>query len=328
MRVIFMGTPDFAVETLNRLIAGRHEVVLAVTQPDKPRGRGKEVSFSPVKEAALKAGVEVFQPVRIKEPDSVRRLRDLHPDVIVVVAFGQILSKEILDIPRYGCINVHGSLLPKYRGAAPIQWAVLNGDERSGVTTMKMDEGLDTGDIIMKREIMLDPDETAGSLFDRLQEAGAELLMETLDALEEGSAVYTPQEEEKATKTRLISKKMGKMDFEKPAQELERLVRGMNPWPSAYCSIHGKVLKIWKSSVANSEEEALCEEHRKANEKKYGDANKGKNCGQIICVTRQNIYVQTGKGVLRLDEVQIEGKRRMSCEEFLRGYPVEEGINL
>lgn len=328
MRVIFMGTPDFAVETLMGLIQSQHEVILAVTQPDKPRGRGKEVSASPVKEAALKAGIEVYQPKQIKSPDSVQRLKDLQPDVIVVVAFGQILSKEILDIPKYGCINVHGSLLPKYRGAAPIQWAVLNGDPISGVTTMRMDEGLDTGDIIMKQEIVLEPDETAGSLFDRLQKTGAVLLLETLEALEDGSAVYTPQDEEKATKTRLINKKMGKMDFERPAEELERLVRGMNPWPSAYCNLSGKVLKVWKSAVASKEEEQTCMEHQRDYEKEGGQIHGGEWIGRIVCVTKYHIFAQTGKGILRLDEVQIEGKRRMSCEEFLRGYRVEEGMSL
>lgn len=314
MRVIFMGTPDFAVSTLKSLLQSKHDVVLVVTQPDKPRGRGKQVSYSPVKEVALEHNIEVFQPQRIKSEESVEYLRKYNADVMVVVAFGQILSKEILDMPKYGCINVHGSLLPKYRGAAPIQWAVLNGDEISGVTTMKMDEGLDTGDIILKKELVLAKDETAGSLFERMMALGAEACMETLDQLAEGSATFTAQNHNEATKTRLISKEMGKIDFDRSAEEIERLVRGMNPWPSAFTSINGKTLKVWKCAVASIEELEDCEESLRSAEN-----------GQIVLVTKQNVYVKTAEGIIRLDEVQLEGKRRMICEEFLRGYQIEAG---
>ena len=314
MRVIFMGTPDFAVSTLKSLLQSKHDVVLVVTQPDKPRGRGKQVSYSPVKEVALEHDIEVFQPQRIKSEESVEYLRKYNADVMVVVAFGQILSKEILDMPKYGCINVHGSLLPKYRGAAPIQWAVLNGDEISGVTTMKMDEGLDTGDIILKKELVLAKDETAGSLFERMMALGAEACMETLDQLAEGSATFTAQNHNEATKTRLISKEMGKIDFDRSAEEIERLVRGMNPWPSAFTSINGKTLKVWKCAVASMEELEDCEESLRSAEN-----------GQIVLVTKQNVYVKTAEGIIRLDEVQLEGKRRMICEEFLRGYQIEAG---
>ena len=314
MRVIFMGTPDFAVSTLKSLLQSKHDVVLVVTQPDKPRGRGKQVSYSPVKEVALEHDIEVFQPQRIKSEESVEYLRKYNADVMGVVAFGQILSKEILDMPKYGCINVHGSLLPKYRGAAPIQWAVLNGDEISGVTTMKMDEGLDTGDIILKKELVLAKDETAGSLFERMMALGAEACMETLDQLAEGSATFTAQNHNEATKTRLISKEMGKIDFDRSAEEIERLVRGMNPWPSAFTSINGKTLKVWKCAVASIEELEDCEESLRSAEN-----------GQIVLVTKQNVYVKTAEGIIRLDEVQLEGKRRMICEEFLRGYQIEAG---
>ena len=314
MRVIFMGTPDFAVSTLKSLLQSKHDVVLVVTQPDKPRGRGKQVSYSPVKEVALEHDIEVFQPQRIKSEESVEYLRKYNADVMVVVAFGQILSKEILDMPKYGCINVHGSLLPKYRGAAPIQWAVLNGDEISGVTTMKMDEGLDTGNIILKKELVLAKDETAGSLFERMMALGAEACMETLDQLAEGSATFTAQNHNEATKTRLISKEMGKIDFDRSAEEIERLVRGMNPWPSAFTSINGKTLKVWKCAVASIEELEDCEESLRSAEN-----------GQIVLVTKQNVYVKTAEGIIRLDEVQLEGKRRMICEEFLRGYQIEAG---
>lgn len=311
-----MGTPDFAVGTLTKLIESKHEVVLVVTQPDKPRGRGKEVSFSPVKEEAVKHGIEVFQPARIKTEESVEILRKYDADVMVVVAFGQILSKEILQMPKYGCINVHASLLPKYRGAAPIQWAVLNGDKVSGVTTMRMDEGLDTGDIMLCRELELDEKETAGSLFDRLMEVGGELLMDTLTVVENGTITYTPQDHEKATKTRMIRKEMGKLDFDRTAAELERLVRGMSPWPSAYCRLNKKTLKIWDCDVVN-EVDGLSKKEIQS------FAN-----GNIVALTRQNIYVKVSDGILRLNEIQLEGKRRMNCEEFLRGYTLNVGDNL
>jgi len=318
MRIIFMGTPDFAVSSLQTLVQSKHEVCLVVTQPDKPRGRGNQVSFSPVKEEAVKAGIPVYQPAKIKEKECVSYIRSFQPDVIVVVAFGQILSKELLDIPKYGCINVHGSLLPKYRGAAPIQWAVLNGEKVSGVTTMRMDEGLDTGDIMLKKEVVLAEDETAGSLFDRLQEEGAVLLRETLEALEKGTITYTPQVEEEATKTRMITKDMGHLNFERSAEELERYVRGLSPWPSAFGRLSGKTLKIWKAKVAEGEQEAAC---READSEEL-------EAGTILLVTKQHIFVKTAEGYLRLDEVQIEGKKRMGCEDFLRGFTVEAGMSL
>lgn len=318
MKVIFMGTPDFAVSSLEALIESEHEVVLVVTQPDKPRGRGNQVSFSPVKEVAVKAGIPVFQPEKIKSAESVSYLATFDADIMIVVAFGQILSKEILTMPRFGCMNVHGSLLPKYRGAAPIQWAVLNGDAVSGVTTMRMDEGLDTGDIMMKEEVVLSKDETAGSLFDRLMKCGAGLMLKTLKALEDGSITYTPQKEEEATKTRLITKDMGHLNFEQSAVEIERFVRGMSPWPSAYTRLGGKTLKVWKCSVADEDEEELCREQ----------GLEKSEAGEIVLVTKQYLYVQTGDGYLRLDEVQLEGKKRMKCEDFLRGYQVETGTIL
>lgn len=230
MKVIFMGTPDFSVGTLEALIAAGHEVVLAVTQPDKPKGRGNTLQYPPVKETALAHGIEVYQPKRIREPECVEYLRKYNADIFVVVAFGQILTKEILDMPKYGCINVHASLLPKYRGAAPIQWAVINGETVTGVTTMRMDEGIDTGDMILKEEVVLDEEETGGSLFDRLAETGAELCVKTLAAVEDGTAAYTPQNHEEATHTGMIKKQLGEIDWTKPAAELERLVRGLNPW--------------------------------------------------------------------------------------------------
>ena len=305
MRVIFMGTPDFAVATLEEIIAAGHEVTLVITQPDKPKGRGKEVQFPPVKEAALAHGIEVYQPVRVKEPECVSYLAKYQPDIIIVAAFGQILPKEILEMPKYGCVNVHASLLPKYRGAAPIQWAVINGDKVSGVTTMRMDAGLDTGDMIECTEVTLAPDETGGSLFDRLADAGAKLCVSTMAKIEAGTATYTKQEDEKATHTRMISKKMGKINWKASAAEIERLIRGLNPWPSAYTFLDGKTLKIWRAAVLSG-----------------GDSE---NAGCIIAAEKEKLHIQTGDGILALEEVQLEGKKRMKTEDFLRGHAIPAG---
>lgn len=309
MRVIFMGTPDFAVGTLEAIVEAGHEVVLAVTQPDKPKGRGKNMQFSPVKESALAHGIEVYQPKRVREPECIEYLRQFNADIIVVAAFGQILSKEILEMPGYGCVNVHASLLPKYRGAAPIQWAVINGDKVSGVTMMRMDAGIDTGDIIEKVRVTLAEDETGGSLFDRLAKEGAALCVRTMDAIGKGTAVYTPQNEADATHVGMISKEMGCMQWSRPAAELERLVRGLNPWPSAYTYLDGKTFKIWKSEVLPPNS---CD----------------KEPGTVVQVTKNSIHVQTGHGILVLKEVQLEGKKRMPVDAFLRGCKVTEGTVL
>lgn len=310
MRVIFMGTPDFAQGTLEALIKSKHEVVLAVTQPDRPKGRGKELAFPPVKTTALQANIPVFQPEKIKTPEAVEYLRQFQPDVIVVVAFGQILSKDILEMPTYGCINVHASLLPKYRGASPIQWAVINGERETGVTTMRMDEGLDTGDMILVKKYKLEAKETGGSLFDHLMDIGASACLETLEHIEAGTAVYTPQDHSQATKTGLISKELGHLNFSRPARELERLIRGLNPWPSAFTYLNGKMLKIWDTDVLEQ-----------------GSYNVGKN-GEIIHVDKEHMYIQTGEGILVLNEVQPEGKKRMTCSEYLRGYAQSVGTVL
>ena len=305
-----MGTPDFSVGTLKALIEAGHEVVLAVTQPDKPKGRGKAMQFPPVKEAAVELGIKVYQPRRVREPECVEYLRKYNADIIVVVAFGQILPKEILEMPKYGCINVHASLLPAYRGAAPIQWAVINGDKESGVTIMRMDEGLDTGDMINKVIVTLDEKETGGSLFDRLSEAGAKLLVETLPKLEDGSAVFEKQPEESTTPyAAMISKKMGEMDWTKSAAELERLIRGLNPWPSAFSHLNGKTLKIWEASV----------------EEENGEK---KAPGTVLQADAKGFRIQTGEGILKIDTLQLEGKKRMDAQAFLRGYTVEAGTVL
>lgn len=307
MKVIFMGTPDFSVGTLEALIDAGHEVTLVVTQPDKPKGRGKAMQYTPVKETALAHGIEVYQPAKIREPECVEYLKKYESDIMVVVAFGQILTKEILDMPKYGCVNVHASLLPKYRGAAPIQWAVINGEKVSGVTTMRMDEGIDTGDMILKEEVELDSEETGGSLFERLAKTGAELCVKTLTAIEDGTATYTPQDNAQATHTKMIKKQLGEIDFTKPAEEIERLIRGLNSWPSAYTHWNGKTLKIWKASVVEKES--------------------GKEPGTIE-VGKNTIAVQTGKGMLQLEEIQLEGKKRMQTDAFLRGVSLETGMLL
>ncbi|KSV58684.1 methionyl-tRNA formyltransferase [Acetivibrio ethanolgignens] len=309
MKVIFMGTPDFAVPTLRAIHEAGHELLAVVTQPDKPKGRGEKIKFPPVKEQALEYGVPVYQPVRIKrEPEFIELLRSLQPEVIVVVAFGQILPKEVLDIPKYGCINVHASLLPKLRGAAPIQWSVINGEEKTGVTTMFMDVGLDTGDMLLKEETPILPKETGGSLHDRLAQMGGPLLVRTLEELEKGSLVREKQRDEDSSYARMLDKALGQLDFSKPAIELERLIRGLNPWPSAYTHLDGKTMKIWKAEVVPEDS--------------------GRKPGEICRVTKKAIAVQTGSGALEITELQLEGKKRMSAEAFLRGYEINEGTLL
>lgn len=308
MRVIFMGTPDFAVGTLEALIQAGHDVCLAVTQPDKPKGRGKEMQFTPVKEAAEKHGIPVYQPVKVRQPECVAELRGYKADVIVVVAFGQILPKEILDMTPYGCINVHASLLPKYRGAAPIQWSILCGEEVTGVTTMQMDEGLDTGDMILKSEVLITEEETGESLHDKLAAAGAALCVETLEALEDGTAVFEHQGESTTPYAKMLHKKMGNIDWSQPAVQIERLVRGLNSWPSAYTHWGDKVLKIWRAKAVPQEEKACTAAP-----------------GTVLEVGKDCFTVQTGEGILRISELQIPGKKRMETSAFLRGYTLETG---
>ncbi len=345
MRIIFMGTPDFSVGTMEALLDAGHEIVLAVTQPDKPKGRGKAVQFSPVKETALAHNIEVFQPKRVRDAESVAYVKSFQADVIVVVAFGQILPKEILELPPYGCINVHASLLPKYRGAAPIQWAVLDGEAYSGVTTMRMDEGLDTGDMILKEEVVLSKKETGGSLFDKLSEVGAALCVKTLQALEDGTVVFTPQDHTKATKVGMIHKGLGAIDWQQPADVIERLIRGLNPWPSAFTSLNKKTLKIWDADVTEEKDEAQILAAYKADgkektasadqldgkEETASDSEPGEASpapGTVVAVTKTAIFVQTGSGILQLNEVQLEGKKRMPVQAFLLGYAVAPGTVL
>ena len=307
MKIVFMGTPDFAVPPLRALTEAGYEVAAVVTQPDKPKGRGKTLLPTPVKEEALMHEIPVYQPKKVKNnPEFMDILKEIAPDIIIVAAFGQLIPKEILELPKFGCINIHASLLPKYRGAAPIQQAVIDGEKESGVTIMQMAEGLDTGDMISKIVIPLSPEETGGSLFGKLAQAGAELLIKTLPSIEQGTAEYEKQPEESPTSyAAMITKQMGLMDFNRQACELERLVRGLNPWPSAYTFINGKTLKVWKCKVSMEETEAVP--------------------GTVFLTDKEGIHVACGQGVLILTEVQLEGKKRMEAEAFLRGYHIENG---
>lgn len=301
-----MGTPDFAVAALEEILKAGHEVAGVVTQPDKPKGRGKTLMPTPVKETAEKYGISVYQPKKVRTPEFVAVLKELNPEIIVVAAFGQIISKEILELPKYGCINIHASLLPAYRGAAPIQWAVINGDKESGVTIMQMNEGLDTGDMIDKVIVPLEKEETGGSLFDKLSEAGAHLCVKVLKDIEEGNIVKEKQPEESTTPyASMIDKKMGEIDWKKPAKEIEQLIRGLNPWPSAYTKVNGKTMKLWRAKVS--------------------EENSDLKPGEIVEIQKDNICVQTGNGMLHILEVQLEGKKRMETAAFLRGYAMKEG---
>ena len=320
MKVIFMGTPDFAVPSLEKLIECGYQVNGVITQPDKPKGRGKAMAFSPVKEAALAHNIPVYTPAKINTSEGIELVESLEADVIVVAAFGQILPKAILEMKKYGCVNVHSSLLPKYRGAAPIQWAVINGEEKSGVTTMLMDEGIDTGDILMVKETGLDAKETGGSLFDRLAVLGADLLIDTLKAMEDGTITRTPQNHEESTYVGMLKKSHGQLDFTKSAVELERLIRGLNPWPSAFTSYNGKVIKIWDSEVVK-----VSDLVNETGDSKYSeDYVASLECGQVAAVTKSSFYIVTGEDLLKITSIQPEGKKKMDCDAYLRGYPVEE----
>ena len=309
MKLIFMGTPDFSVGTLEALIAAGHEITLVVSQPDKPKGRGHELAPTPVKETALKHGLKVFQPKRLKDPETIKTLEETPADAIVVIAFGQIVPAAILHMKKYGCINVHGSLLPKYRGAAPIQWAVIDGERESGVTIMQMDEGLDTGDMLLKGSVVLDEKETSGSLFDKLSALGASLCVEALEKLEKGELTPEKQGESPTEYARMLTKEMGELDFSRDAVTLERLIRGFNPWPSAYTRLGDKTLKIWAADVCEKKDPK-------------------KQPGTVTEVAKQDFTVACGEGALKITELQLQGKKRMDAAAFLRGYHLEAGMKL
>ncbi len=308
MKIIFMGTPEFAAYIMEAVANAGHDIALAVTQCDKPRGRGKKVQFSPVKEKAVALGIPVYQPEKIKKEECVRELLKYEPEMIIVAAYGQILPESILTMAKHGCINVHGSLLPKYRGAAPIQWAIIDGEKETGVTTMKMDAGIDTGDMIDKTVVSIAKEETTQTLYDKLMRAGASLLLETMEKLEKGTAVFTKQNEDNSTYAKILKKEMGNIDFSMPAEKIERLIRGLNPWPAAYTSYQGRTLKIWKAFVKEEQAEG--------------------EFGEIIEVAKDSFSVKTGKNLLCVTELQMEGKKRMDTRAFLSGIRLETGERL
>lgn len=308
MKIVFMGTPEIATGCLQKIIDEKHEVIGVVTQPDKPVGRGKKMGMPPVKELAIKYDIPVYQPVKAREESFVNILRELNPDVIVVVAFGQILPKSILDIPKLGCINVHVSLLPKYRGAAPINWVIINGEEKTGVTTMYMDEGLDTGDMILTSEFDLDDNITAGELHDKMMEIGSETLKDTLNLIEQGTAPRIPQKHDEFTYAPMMNKSLGNIDFSKSAKEIHNLVRGVNPWPSAYTSYNGDTMKVWKTKVL--------------------DEKSNDSCGKILKVDKEGIRVSTNDNVLLIEEIQMPGKKRVLVSEYIKGNSIETDIVL
>ena len=305
LKVIFLGTPDFAVNTLKKIIDSKHELLAVVTQPDKPVGRSRKPVFSPVKQVALEHGVKVLQYNKIRL-EGVQDIKNLNPDIMVTCAFGQILSQELIDIPPKGIINVHASLLPKYRGAAPIQWSIINGDNETGVTIMQTEAGIDTGDIITVEKTPILPDETAGELFDRLSIIGANLLVKTLDMIESGSATYTPQNHQLATHVKMLKKEDGIIDFSKDYKSIHNFVRGMTPWPCAYCYLNGKQLKVFKVEKVNGD---------------FG----GNSFGEVVCANKSGLILKVADGYIRLSEIQAEGGKRMSDTAYLLGHSIPLG---
>ncbi len=313
MKIVFMGTPDFAEESLKAIYEAGHEIIGVVTNPDRPKGRGMKMLPSPVKEFAMEKNLKIFQPEKVKNNEEfINELKVLKPDVICVVAYGKILPKEILDIPPYGCINVHASLLPKYRGAAPVQWAVLNGDKTTGVTTMYMDIGMDTGDMILKQEVEIGEDETTGELWDRLKEIGGKLLVETLKQIEKGTAPREKQGED-FTVAPMLSKDMAKIDWnKKTAEEIKNLVRGLNPIMGAYTFLNDKKIKFWKVAVAGK------------NEIYAENMDFLRNGTVIVSDPRDGIFIKCKDGILKVLEIQGENAKRMKIQDYLRGNPIEE----
>ena len=307
MRIVFMGTPDFAVGSLQALCeSGKHEIVGVVTQPDRPKGRGNKMLMTPVKEYALEQGLTVYQPQKVKTPEFVQTLRELQPELIVVAAFGQFLSREILELPPHGCINVHASLLPKYRGAAPIQYAIIKGEKESGVTIMQMDIGMDTGAMLEKVVVPIAENTTMGELHDALREQGAALLLKVIDDIAAGMAVAEPQNDAEATYATLLDRSMEHIDWTKSAQEVHNLIRGFNPAPSTFTKLpNGKSLKIWGSRLTEKKSEAAA--------------------GTVVEAGKHSFFVACGSGVLEITEVQPESKKRMAAQVFLNGRGVAEG---
>ncbi|MGY0372130.1 methionyl-tRNA formyltransferase [Clostridium sp. JNZ J1-5] len=308
MKIVFMGTPEFAAPSLQALI-DNFGVKAVFTQPDKPKGRGNKLSMSPVKELALKHNIKVNQPHKLKnEPEFIQELKEIEPDFIIVVAYGQILPKEVIEIPKYSCINLHASLLPKYRGAAPINWAIINGENKSGNTTMLMDIGLDTGDMLLKEEVIITEDMTAGELHNILMESGAELLVKTINGIVEGSIVPEKQEDSKTCYASMLNKDMAKINWNLSSKEIHNLVRGLNPWPVAYTHYHDKIMKIYKTKVLKE--------------------NSDKEPGTIIKVNKEGIVVSCGEGTILIKEMQFPGKKVLTVEQYIVGNDIEENLIL
>ena len=309
MKIVFMGTPDFARDSLEAIYNAGHDILAVVTNVDKPKGRGMKMIATPVKEFAIEKNLLVFQTEKVKKNEEfISKIKDMNPDVICVVAYGKILPKEILDIPKLGCINVHGSLLPKYRGAAPINWVIINGEEKTGVTTMYMNEGLDTGDIILQSEFALSDEITAGELHDIMMEQGGELLIETIDKIKNNCAPRIPQNDEESSYAPIMNKALGCIDFNKTAKEIHNLVRGVNPWPSAYTTYEDKTMKVWKTKVLNE--------------------TTSKECGTILKVDKEGIRVATKDKVLLIEEIQMPNKKRVAVCEYIKGNKIEENTIL
>ena len=323
MRILFMGTPDFALESLKALYEAKYDIIGVVTNIDKPKGRGMKMVASPVKEYAIEKNLQVYQPIKVRNnPEFLEEVKKLNPDLICVVAYGKILPQELLDIPKYGCVNVHGSLLPEYRGAAPIQWAVLNGDKKTGVTTMFMNAGMDTGDMILKEEVEIGEDETTGELWDRLKMIGANLLIKTVKEIENGKATRTKQPEE-GTMAPMLSKEMAKIDWEnKTANDIKNLVRGLNPIMGAYTFLDGKKIKFWK--VQTLTENELLEKFQELEEYKY-HLNKMQAGTVLFSDDKKGLFIKANDGILQVLEIQGENSKRMAVGDFLRGNPVEIG---
>ena len=323
MRILFMGTPDFALESLKALYEAKYDIIGVVTNVDKPKGRGMKLVASPVKEYALDKNLKIFQPQKVRNNvEFIEEVKKLNPDLICVVAYGKILPQEILDIPKYGCVNVHGSLLPQYRGAAPIQWAILNGDTKTGVTTMFMNAGMDTGDMILKEEVQIGDDETTGELWNRLKIIGARLLVETVKKIEDGTVERTPQPEE-GTMAPMLSKDMAEINWEeKTAQQIKNLVRGLNPIMGAYSFLDNKKIKFWKVQVLTEQE--LLNKFEELQE--YKGHLKGIQPGTVLFSDDKNgLYIKANAGILQVLEIQGENSKKMPINDFLRGNKIDIG---
>lgn len=305
-----MGTPDFAVPSLEMLVKEGYEVVAAVTQPDKPKGRGNKMAAPPVKEFALKHQIKVLQPEKIRTPEFMDQIRAFKPDLLITAAYGKILTKELLEVPVYGCINVHGSLLPAYRGAAPINWAVINGERKTGITTMYTDVGIDTGDMLLKKELEIAPDMTVGELHDKMAVLGAEVLMNTLTALKNGTLQRIPQEDSQSSYAPMMNKELGHIDWNKSALVIHNLVRGTDPWPGAYTFLLGNRMRVWKTSLMP------------------GKSDAGIDNGKILNVDDEGILVKCPDGNLLIKEVQFDSSKRMSVRDYIRGHEINEGETL